>query len=845
MHEWVLDFQDVDRTSVGVVGGKGASLGELARIEGVLVPAGFCITTHAFERILQRIGPSLTETLDRLAELPAEDLASIAVLSADARRLVEEAAIPGEVADAIAKAHARFGTEDAYAVRSSATAEDSPTTSFAGQQDTYLNVVGREELLRNVSRCWASLYSERAVTYRLRRRVPLRGASTAVVVQRMVRADAAGVAFTADPVTSSRKVVSIDAVFGLGEALVSGRVNPDGFKVKDGKLVAKTLATGTPTLTDAQAIELAALARVIEDHFGRPQDIEWCLAEGRFHFVQSRPITTLFPIPNASDEEPHVYVSVGHNQMMTDAMKPLGISFWQMTTPRPMSVAGGRLFVDVTQTMRSKEARAAFIAMWRRSDELTGDALASLALRDDFLSPLPDGAPTPPPAITPARPDEIDPALVRTLVARTEASIADAEKELATKTGPDLFDAILADIQELRRRLFDPESRNVIMAAMEAAWWLADHLQSWLGERNAVDALSQSLDGNVTSEMGLALLDVADVVRPHAEVVHFLSTTTSETFMGELPSLEGGAAARAAIAEFLEKYGMRCVGEFDITRPRWAERPLAIVPMILANVKGVAPGAGRQRFTQGKEAARAKEEDVLRRLRALPGGEEKAAEAKARIDRIRALAGYREFPKYGMVSRYWIYKRALLREAKRLVETGALREEDDALFLSFEELHDASRTGRVDQRAVDERKIDFRFFESLTPPRVLTSDGEVVHGSYRRENVPAGALVGLPVSAGVVEGRARVVLDVAGATLEDGDILVTSFTDPSWTPLFLVVKGLVTEVGGLMTHGAVIAREYGIPAVVAVENATTRIRDGERIRVDGTAGFVEVLRAQR
>jgi pyruvate,water dikinase len=211
------------------------------------------------------------------------------------------------------------------------------------------------------------------------------------------------------------------------------------------------------------------------------------------------------------------------------------------------------------------------------------------------------------------------------------------------------------------------------------------------------------------------------------------------------------------------------------------------------------------------------------------------------IDRVRTFAGYREYPKYGMISRYFVYKQALLAEAARLVQAHVLREPEDIFYLTLQELHDAVRAQHVDDQLIRRRKDAFRAYQALTPPRVLTSDGEVVAGSYRRDDVPAGALVGLPVSAGTVEGRARVVLDMAEADLEPGDILVTAATDPSWTPLFVAIGGLVTEVGGLMTHGAVIAREYGVPAVVGVEQATRLIRDGQRIRVQGTQGYVEIL----
>jgi phosphoenolpyruvate synthase/pyruvate phosphate dikinase len=323
--------------------------------------------------------------------------------------------------------------------------------------------------------------------------------------------------------------------------------------------------------------------------------------------------------------------------------------------------------------------------------------------------------------------------------------------------------------------------------------------------------------------------------------VTFLQHVDDEGFLDELPALAGGREARDAIKAWLDRYGVRGVGEIDITRPRWSERPDTLVPLILGNIKNFEPGAGQRRFEQGLQEARQKEHELLQRLRDLPDGEQKAAETKRMIDRVRTFSGYREYPKYGMVSRYFVYKQALVEEAERLAEARVLREKEDIFYLRFQELQEVVRTRQVDDRLIRQRKDAFRSYQALTPPRVLTSDGEVVAGAYRRDDFPAGALAGLPVSAGTIEGRARIILDMAEADLEPGDILVTAYTDPSWTPLFVAIAGLVTEVGGLMTHGAVIAREYGLPAVVGVEQATRLIRDGQRIRVHGTDGYVELL----
>ncbi len=496
----VLGFQEIDHTQVAVVGGKGAHMGELSRIEGVRVPAGFCVTTDAFQRIMAE-APSIDDELDRLSRLKPDDREAIRALSAEIRRTLEGIAIPDDLAAAITRTLAGLGEQVAYAVRSSATAEDLPTASFAGQQDTYLNVVGSTAILQHVSRCWASLFTERAVTYRLRNGFDHRKVHMAVVVQRMVFPQAAGILFTADPVTGNRKVASIDASFGLGEALVSGLVNADVYKVRDDEVVASAIATkqlailaspagGTqeqaiepeqqkrPALTDAQAVRLTQLGRRIEAHFGVPQDIEWCLVDDDFQIVQSRPITTLFPIPEIGDRENHVYVSVGHQQMMTDPMKPLGLSVWQLTTLRPMAEAGGRLFVDVTQALASPASRAGLLGLLGKSDPLIGDAFQTILDRGDFIPSLPNDGPAWAPPGGGAAAIETDPAIVAELIARSETTIAALTRDFRTMSGSELLDFIHADIQERKQIQSDPQSMQVIMAGMEATWWLNEQLHA-------------------------------------------------------------------------------------------------------------------------------------------------------------------------------------------------------------------------------------------------------------------------------------------------------------------------------------------------------------------------------
>ncbi|MBL3640814.1 phosphoenolpyruvate synthase [Bacillus sp. RHFB] len=871
MKPYVLEFREIDKTKQMVVGGKGMNLGECSRIDGILIPEGFCVTTEAFKRVIGE-NDELHQLLDQLEVQKVDERKRISEISRKIRDLIEGIEIDKGIEEDIDRCLLTFGFEHAYAVRSSATAEDLPFASFAGQQDTYLNIKGKDAILQHISKCWASLFTDRAVIYRMQNGFDHRKVYLSVVIQRMIFPQASGILFTSDPVSSNRKVLSIDASFGLGEALVSGLVSADNYKVQEGRIVEKKISTkklaiyarkegGTvekeieagqqvlSTLSDEQVLELERIGRKLEAHFGCPQDIEWCLVDDTFYIVQSRPITTLYPIPEANDEENHVYVSVGHQQMMTDAMKPLGLSFWLLTTPAPMRKAGGRLFVDVTHMVASSESRKMLVEAMGQHDPLMKDALINIIERGDFIKSLPNDKQEQSsgksnksvPSADSRAPIENDPTIVSDLIKHSQTSIEELKQNIQTKSGSDLFDFILEDIQILKKILFDPQSSAVFMAAIDASSWINEKMNKWLGEKNAADTLSQSVPNNITSEMGLALMDVADVIRPYPEVIDYLQRVKDDNFMDELVKFDGGQETQDAIYDYLGKYGMRCAGEIDITKTRWSEKPTTLVPLILSNIKNFEPNASNRKFEQGRQEALKKEQELLERLKQLPDGEQKAKETKRMISLIRNFIGYREYPKYGMVNRYFVYKQALLKEAEQLVQANVIHEKEDIYYLTFEELHEVVRRNKLDYQIISKRKDEYKLYEKLTPPRVITSDGEIIVGEYKRGNLMAEAIVGLPVSSGVIEGRARVILNMEDADLEDGDILVTTFTDPSWTPLFVSIKGLVTEVGGLMTHGAVIAREYGLPAVVGVVNATKLIKDGQRIRVNGTEGYIEIL----
>ncbi|MEK4295640.1 phosphoenolpyruvate synthase [Paenibacillus sp. FSL R5-0914] len=870
MHSLVLGFQEIETTQLLLVGGKGLNLGRLSTIEGIKVPEGFCVTTVGYQKAIEK-NEKYHILLDQLSILNVDDREQIGEISKKLRQLLMEVEIPSDVVTAVTHYLSQLGEEQAYAVRSSATAEDLPHASFAGQQDTYLNIIGREAIMQHISKCWASLFTDRAVIYRMQNGFNHRQVYLSVIVQKMVFPQASGILFTADPMTSNRKLLSINASFGLGEALVSGLVSADCYKVQEEEIVDMMIATKklaiyglkeggtetlkidldqqkTQTLSEQQILQLARIGREIEAYFGCPQDIEWCLDHDTFYIVQSRPITTLYPIPEVNYQENHVYVSVGHQQMMTDPMKPLGLSFYLLITPAPMRKAGGRLFVDVTHMLASPVSRENFINALGKSDPLIKDAFMTLIERE-YIKSLPDDRKEQSPVNSSKDSSsegfqaliENDPAIVSDLIKNSQTSIEELRQNIRTKSGADLFDFILEDLQELKKFLSDPQSTKVFMTAMNASSWINEKMYEWLGEKNAADMLSQSVPNNITSEMGLALLDVADVIRPYPEIVDYLQHVKDDGFLDKLVKFDGGQATQDAIYAYLNKFGMRCAGEIDISRTRWSEKPITLVPMILSNIKNFEPNAGNRKFEQGRQEALEKEQELLDRLKQLPDGELKAEETKRVISFIRNYIGYREYPKYGMINRYFIYKQALLKEAEQLVQASVIHEKEDIFYLTFEELHEVVRTNKLDDQIISKRKDDYNFFEKLTPPRVITSDGEIITGEYKRENLPDNAIIGLPVSTGVIEGRARVILNMEEADLEDGDILVTAFTDPGWTSLFVSIKGLVTEVGGLMTHGAVIAREYGLPAVVGVENATKLIKDGQRIRVNGTEGYIEIL----
>lgn len=814
--------------------------------------------------------------------ITGESQAELQTIGERLRSHIEKLEIPAPIRDEILQALQISGNHYAYAVRSSATAEDLPGASFAGQQDTFLNVQGKANLLYSIKKCWASLFSDRAIIYRNRNGFPHDKVKLAVVVQRMILPDVSGIMFTADPVTGNRKIVSIDASFGLGEALVSGLVSADLYQVKSDKIISKQIARkeveirasksgGTvredieeerktsQSLSEENALQLARIGQCIQEHFGSPQDIEWCLAENRIFILQSRPITTLYPLPLANDDRIRLYLSFGHPQMMTDAMKPLGMSVLRTLMPfgkdplgeesHLLKEAGSRLYLDVTPLLHYPQVRKRLPSMLPAVDELIGRAVQDFINREEFQDAMkPDRQPDLS-LIRKAMPIIIS--ITGNILYRDNNQAIDQlngfiqeqvqvnKSRLEETSG---LDRIVL-IQDMLSNLFFeiiPRIAPYLPAGVATYKMIEKLSQKWLGDNDELPGISKSPPGNVATEMGLQLGDLADALRGYPEVIEYLKHADDAGFLTNLPGIAGGKEMLPLFQEFLQKYGMRGTGEIDITRFRWREEPTQFLPMVLSYVRSAQPGQHRRDFEAGKKEAELMAVKLVNRLRKKPWGFLKVRVMQRLIKVHRSLIGMREHPKYFIVQNFDWIKQAIMQEANTLVAAGVLQNADDIFWFSLPEIKEMIARQQTEPNIIEIRKNQFRLDSKLTPPRAMTSEGEIITPRITIQT-PADALTGSPVSAGTVEGRARVVLKLEEAHLNKGDILVAPYTDPGWTPLFPLVAGLVTEVGGLMTHGAVVAREYGIPAVVGVEGATRKIADGQWIRVDGTKGIVELV----
>jgi phosphohistidine swiveling domain-containing protein len=882
---------DTQLASLQVAGGKGANLAHLAAND-FPVPPGFIVPTAAYRAYVDHnhLGAVIPSAL---AGLPHSDPAALETASRAIRQRFASGELPANLAASLRQAYAALGSPP-VAVRSSATAEDLPEGSFAGQQDTFLNVVGAGALLAAVVRCWSSLWTARAISYRLRAGTPHHDLALAVIVQEMVPAEAAGVLFTANPLTGKRTEMVVEATLGLGEALVSGQVEPDRTLVDaaSGRILDKTLGAkalsirpqeggGTHTqpedaaarqaLPDEAIASLARLGRQIVDLFGAPQDVEWAWAGGQIHLLQSRPITALFPVPAGMGPEPlQVLFSFAAVQGIFDPITPLGrdairavfagagAAFGHTATIETQNAvhsAAGRLWINITALVRNKLGRRLSYASMGLVEPSVQRGLDSV-LDDPRLAAT--GGPTPRtlrrflPFALPVIGRMIR-ALLRPEAARArfqyeiDARLADIEAQCAQASTLAERVALMQDLLAGAFPFLLPRFLGCFapgMASLNMLIHLADGVPS--GEHNAL-AMTRGLPHNVTTEMDLALWETAVEIRSSPDaLVHFQRNDPQALAAGFLAGTLPGPA-QTAVAQFMTGYGMRGLGEIDLGRPRWREDPTPIMQTLQSYLQIEDPSqAPDTAFARGAAAAEAAIDHLADSVRRTPGGWFKARRVRWAAHRMRALAGLREAPKFWAIRVMGLVRSALLDSGQELVDAGLLARPDDLFFLRLSELRALAGGEEQDWPALvrTRRATHARQAHRTQIPRLLLSDGQAF---YEGVAAPAGAetledvLVGSPVSPGLAEGTVRIVLDPHTTRLAPGEILVCPGTDPAWTPLFLVAGGLITEVGGLMTHGSVVAREYGIPAVVGVTQATTRLQDGQRIRVDGSTGQITIL----
>lgn len=882
-----------DEATLARVGGKGANLARLANA-GFPVPGGFLVTTQAYWEFVEanHLGSWIASVL---TITHPNDPASLEASSAEIRTRFAAGAIPPALAAAISAAYAQLGNAP-VAVRSSATAEDLPEMSFAGQQDTYLNILGEEALLKAVINCWSSLWTARALGYRSRNGIPHEDVALSVVVQAMVQSEVSGVLFTANPLTGNRTETVIDATLGLGEALVSGQVEPDHYVVEtgNGRILHKTLGAkalaihgqrggGTVTtyadasthqaLPDRVIQELADLGRRVAEHYSTPQDIEWAWADGKLYLLQSRAVTSLYPLPQGTKATPlEAYFSFGAVQGMLDPMTPLGqdairvifagagqlFGVEQTLETQPiLAPAGERLWARLTPVLHNRLGRTLIRKVLGVIEPSIGQIVEQLLKEPIFATAgLPQGT-------TMRRVGHFAASLLPTVVrnlrqpdaARTavQAKMDTTLQQMRTKMeAATTLAARVHCFEEIIGQGFQFAIPNLVpcilpgLVSMNRLIALADETftETQAGHRRALE-VARGLPHNVTTEMDLMLWQTAERIRHDGGAAPYMqeheAAFLAERYLaGALPP-----AAQSAITQFLEKYGMRGLAEIDFGRPRWREDPIQVMQMLQSYLRIEDPSQAPDAvFARGEEAAQRVIDDLTAALGGTPGSAFKAHLVQWLTKRMRALAGLRESPKFFIINLFGIVREGLLQSGQELVAQGILNRADDLVFLHLKELQALAAGYAIDWKAlVAERRTRYDREKLRTQiPRVLLSDGRAFYEGIRSTAVERdGVIIGSPVSPGVVEGAVHVILDPHQAQLAPGEILVCPGTDPAWTPLFLAAGGLVMEVGGLMTHGSVVAREYGIPAVVGVHEATKRLKTGQRIRVDGSSGEIVLV----
>ena len=879
----LVDFSDIDSTMINAVGGKALNLGIMSSA-GLPVPGGFCVTTDAYRSV---VADQLDDLMGKLGD--ATDRGEATAAAGKARGRVLSVELPPQLRIAIADHYQALGDNEPVAVRSSATAEDLAYASFAGQQDTYLNVVGSAALLDAVRRCWASLWTDRAVSYRNANAIDHRSVALAVVVQRMIDATTAGVMFTANPITGTRHETVIDASPGLGEAVVSGAVNPDHFVVNavDQSIVTRRLGdkrimiTSLPgggtelreltggsseaCLNDEQVLQLVDLGQQVQRQYGAPQDTEWALdSAGTFWLTQARPITTLYPQARTHGPGLRVLMCLSLAQGLTRPITPMGIAAVRLigtsvatevrippeeplAGPAAMHAPGQRLYLDLTSALRNRLGRRAIIGAFTVMEARAATVLKRLAERPEFsLIQTRDhtmlrhiaGALLRNKVPFRMIAGLINPNLAYRGIATTERRLRRALTLPANATASQRLDFVeqrLGSLFLLMPRTFAYAVGGLLMLRVSR------QLLGDAAEPGELQEVLRGLPHNVTTEMDLELWGLTEKIRNDQPSHGAFTESSVPDLLQRYRERKLPPVAQRGLQSFLRRYGHRAVAEIDLGIPRWSDDPSHLLGVISnylrLNTDDLDPIA---QFHAGQ--ARAESMITILTERMAERSQVRARMVGWALRRVRQLVGLRESPKFLLIVALATMREHLKVIGRQLAANKLIDQVDDVFFLDLGEVRRGLSGENVQPLVVVRREAYEQELKRRHIPRLLLSDGTEPEAIAGADAGVDGALIGSPASTGTVTGPARVVLDPVGAHLEPGEILVAPSTDPGWTPLFLTAGGLVMEMGGSNSHGAVVAREYGIPAVVGVPDATHKIETGQLITVDGAAGLVSLPR---
>jgi phosphohistidine swiveling domain-containing protein len=878
-------FDEICAADVGLVGGKGANLGEMVAA-GLPVPPGFCLCAQAYRDFIQEaeLHGHICSILDDTRQF---DPAEVEVKSALIRDLFLQHRVPRTMAEEIGDCYRhlvrQLGKTDVsalpVAVRSSATAEDLPTASFAGQQDTCLNVCGTGELIACVRKCWASLWTARAVTYRAKQGFDHHKVYLAVVVQAMIDSEVSGILFTVNPMTGNPDEVVINASWGLGEAIVSGLVTPDTFTVckSDCRILSRHVATkertiqyakegGTveletpealrdiPAVSDDQVQTLTALGEQIETHYGAPQDVEWAYAEECFYVLQSRPITTLAP-PEVEAGAVTEYNRTMFVELFPDPLSPFFSSAIQALLHEMLDYTFQTLGLQPPNEM---EAVGVFYNQPYFSRNYIAAALEPLPdwLREQMTAQIVN----PFTRYKEGPRGRLNPAYLRVAaqflyfmvtfprqlprwVSRYQTEVAEvAALPLEAATDEELMSRIRNLVFGTVSRLLNYDFLMISLCNRtyeNLGRLLKPYFQESTHELRT--KLISGVTGNATVETNKALWDLAQKAKASPTVSDLLRRYDTEQIGGHLEETSDGWAFLQELHRFLAEYGHREI-RMDILYPTWVEDPAPVFNFLRGYLDLDETSSPHLQQTRLVEERQELMQMVKTRLaRDLRGRFVIWPAFRWALMHTQIHTRERDTMHFELTRVFPPFRRMMLELGRRLTKHGLIAQPEDVFFLTLDEATEVARSPRPMRDLVAARRAEHEANMGRAWPDIIRGGDELLAEGREAAEVSEGKVGGLGASPGVATGVARLIQGPDEfAKLKKGDILVAPLTNPVWTPLFAIAGGVVTEVGGMLSHGAIVAREYGIPAVMGIPGATQLITEGTTITVDGNRGTVSL-----